>query len=148
MKKYTITIFAILGTSALIYIIVGTINFFMLMNSLSKPVVTEVNIPDGGDKMMTEVSVKNVIEIKLISNHEFTYKTVKLEESKPLLIDSQTFNKEINPIIDQIGKKETVIKLLIGEDEKYKDIVDMLDLFTKNNIKKYSILKDEITPIK
>jgi biopolymer transport protein ExbD len=146
MKKYTITIFAVLGTLALIYIIVGAVNYFTLMNTLAKPLVTKINIPEGGIK--TEVFEKNVIEIKLIGNHEFTFKTMNSEESKLLPINSQVFSKEINPIIKQIGKNNIVIKLLIGEDEKYKDIVDMLDLFTQNNIKKYSILKDNTAPKK
>ena len=148
MKKYTITVFAILGTLALIYIIVGTINFFMLMNSLSKPVVAQMNIPDGGNKIITEVPVKNVIQIRLIGNHKFIYKTMNSEESKPLFINSQVFDTAINPIVKRIGGKDVVIKLFTGEDKKYKDIVDMLDLFTKNNIKKYAILKDEIAPTK
>jgi biotin synthase-related radical SAM superfamily protein len=144
MKKYTITIFAILGTLALIYVIVGAIHFFMILNG--KPVVTQISIPEGG--IPTNVLEKNVIEIKLIGNHEFTYKTMNSEESKPLSIDSQVFSKEIDLIIKQIGKNNIVIKLLIGEDEKYKDIVDMLDLFTQNNIKKYAILKDNTAPKK
>ena len=146
MKKYTITIFAILGTIALIYVIVGAINYFTLMKTLEKPLVTEVHFPDGDTQV--EVPEKNVIEIKLIGNHEFTYKKMNSEESKPLLIDSQVFGKEINPIIKQIGKNNTVIKLLMGEDEKYKDIMDMLDLFTQNDIKKYAILKDNTALIK
>lgn len=142
MKKYTITIFAILGTLVLIYIIVGGISHFILMNTLAKPVVMQGNFPEGGGGTQTEVLVKNVIEIKLMGNHEFTYKTINSEESKLLRIDSQVFRNKINPIIKQIGKNNVVIKLLIGEEEKYKDIVDMLDLFTKNDIKKYAILKD------
>lgn len=142
MKKYTITIFGILGTLALIYIIVGVVSHFMLLNTLAKPVVMQGNFPDGGGGTKTEVLEKNVIEIKIIGNHEFTYKTINSEESKSLSIDSQVFSKEINPVIKKIGKNNVVIKLLTGKVEKYKDIVDMLDLFTKNDVKRYAILKD------
>lgn len=143
MKRYKITIFAILGTLALIYIIVGVVSHFMLMDTLAKPVVTQVHLPEGGEGgIKTKVLEKNVIEIKLIGNHEFTYKAMNSEESKSLSIDSQVFSKEINPMVKQIGKNNVVITLLTGEVEKYKDIVDMLDLFTKNDIKKYAILKD------
>ncbi len=142
MKKYKNTVFAILGTLAVIYIIVGVVSHFMLVNTLAKPVVSQINLPVGGGGIKTEVLEKNVIEIKLVGNQEFTYKTMNSAESKPLVIDSQVFDKEINPTIKQIGKNNVVIKLLTGEVEKYKDIVDMLDLFTKNDIKKYAILKD------
>ena len=142
MKKYTITVFSVLGTLALIYIIVGIVSHFMLMNTLAKPVVSHINLPDGGGGTKTKVLEKNVIEIKLIGNHEFTYKKINSAESKSLSIDSQVFNKEIIPIIKQIGKKNVIITLLTGEVEKYKDIVDVLDLFTKNDIKRYAILKD------
>ncbi len=79
MKKYTVTIFATLGTLALIYVIVGAINYFTLMNTLAKPLVTQGNFPEGGG-IKTEVLEKNVIAIKLLGNHEFTYKTMNSEE--------------------------------------------------------------------
>jgi biopolymer transport protein ExbD len=137
MKKYVTTILGILGTLVLIYLVVVTVNFFMVFNA--KPVILQ-NIPEGGKQ--TEVLEKYVIEITLTGNHEFTYKTIKSESSNPLPIDSQTFTKEITPLIQKIGKDNVVIALYTGETEKYKDIVDMLDLFTKNSIKKYAILKD------
>ncbi|MES2520457.1 MAG: hypothetical protein V4585_20225 [Bacteroidota bacterium] len=105
----------------------------------AKPVVLQ-NIPEGGKQ--TEVLEKYVIEITHTGNHEFTYKTIKSKPSNPLLIDSQVFIKEVTPLIKDIGKNNFVISLYVGEDEEYKDIVDMLDLFTLNGIKKYAILKD------
>ncbi len=137
MKKYVITILGILGTLVLIYLVVVAVNFFMVFNA--KPVVLQ-NIPEGGKQ--TEVLEKYVLEITLRGNHEFTYKTIKSEPSNFLPIDSQTFTKEITPLVKQIGKDNVVITLYTGEAEKYKDIVDMLDLFAKNGIKKYAILKD------
>jgi biopolymer transport protein ExbD len=146
MKKYTITIFAILGILALVYVATVIINSFMLANTLSKPVVAKMNFPEGGQKV--EVVAKNAIDIKLIGNHQFVYKTINLTESKPLDIDSQIFIKEIKPIIKKIGKNETVIKLLVNSAAEYKDVVDMLDLLALNNIKKYAILEDNISPKK
>ncbi|PWK28291.1 hypothetical protein LV89_01074 [Arcicella aurantiaca] len=140
MKKYTVVIFGILGTLALIYVIVGAVNYFTLINTIEKPLATQIHIPEGGKQ--TEVPEKYVIKIKLMENHEFTYKTIKSKLSNPLPIDYQAFVKEVTPLIKQIGKDNVVISLYLSEDEKYKDIVDMLDIFTKNDIKKYAILKD------
>jgi biopolymer transport protein ExbD len=140
MKKYTITVLGILGTLALIYFIVVVVNNFRLINMLKKPIVTQIHIPEGGKQ--TAVLEKYVIEITLTGNHEFTYKTIKSKPSNLLPIDSQVFIKEVSPLIQQIGKDNVVISLYLSDAEKYKDIVDMLDLFTQNDIKKYAILKD------
>lgn len=140
MKKYTIAILGILGTLALIYFIVIAVNYFTLINTLKKPLETKIHIPEGGKQ--TAVIEKYVIEITLIGNHEFTYNTIKSKPSNPLPIESQVFIKELTPLIKQIGKNNAVISLYLSDDEEYKDIVDMLDLFTQSGIKKYAILKD------
>lgn len=44
MKKYTITIFAVLGTLALIYVIVDAVNYFKFLHS--KPIVTQISNND------------------------------------------------------------------------------------------------------
>ena len=125
------------------------ITFFVLTTSFMKPNSIDLTIPakDNGEGKEQEVSKSRVLQLFLGENDKLYYYNSLLCDY-PQVIDFQSSNKvrEIFKtarlaIKEKWGKADTMLVLVKPSNKsKYKNMVDVLDEITLNQIKYYTFV--------
>jgi biopolymer transport protein ExbD len=124
------------------------ITFFIFTTTMSQPSAMRLYLPKDTEKPEEQNKVKNSGVLTLLmnkDNHVFYYEGELLPDGSNF--KSSNFTEIRNVVIDK--KKNTkpddfVVILKAGPESTYKNVVDMLDEMTINDVKRYALV--DITP--
>ena len=137
------------------------ITFFVFTAQLSKPVVTNLNMPKEGTDM--PVGESDAVTVILSKDNSIYYYEGKWDEAslnKGVIQSSLSYRNGIGNVIRQKqksldinprareGRKGLMLIIKPNSDASYSNLIDMLDEVLINNVQKYVITKPEEAEIK
>ncbi len=118
------------------------LTFFIFTTTMSQATAVNLTMPDDSEVITeTKVQDKYVLQVLLLNNDSIICVQGK-EYQKGKLLSNTDFRNEIMQKQKQLGNKKSELTVLIkpSAESSYKNVVDVLDEMTINNVEHYMIL--------